>query len=169
MGKEKMTLYIHYNQNEWIGFEGPEAPPVEYSLYKATIRLKEYERDISEAAKNSLKILNPEVIEESDWFPYDLYKIIQGIADSGYIEWPGTYEEVRDVKVMSLGPILGMHGWILTPPAALEEESHRLSEPDFYKLIGAHPHHAIARTIWDTLEHHDYIIVKRITRKQQTK
>ena len=42
------------------------------------------------------------------------------------------------------------------------ESDETLNFQSYLNLIGAHPHNAIAKTIWDTLELHNY----QITRKQ---
>lgn len=40
------------------------------------------------------------------------------------------------------------------------EGSKGLTKEEFFKLIGAHPYHGPATIIWDTLEHHGYVITK---------
>ena len=122
-------LLIHSVNGELRGFEAPEKPiRIDYvEIYESGHSVSDamdherklmhgYNQAISEAAKNSLKILNPEVVPS---------------FEGQYYEWPGTYEineycrrcaaagTCLSEDLCSAVPMIK-----LTPPAALEEEPH---------------------------------------------
>jgi hypothetical protein len=88
----KTALYIHFTNDEWLGFEGPEEPQVSsddsnflsdaFNKITKKVISEQHQNAIVEAAKNSLKILNPEVMKGMS------YLELKG----KYYQWPGTYE-----------------------------------------------------------------------------
>jgi len=69
----------------WKGFEAPEEPTNDEQI-------ADYKMIYAEAKRNALQIINPEIIQESEQFPYDVYKIINDIADPHDYVWPGAWE-----------------------------------------------------------------------------
>jgi hypothetical protein len=158
-----MKLYIHY-QNEWLGFEGPEKPPAFNFLNNESHPVKKYHYDLFEAANNSLKILNPEVIKIGDLQDNGAFIFPVEVQKGKYYQWPGTYEKQGyhvSINTEHVAVSIMKDGWILTPPAALEEESQDDLWDDVMFWIS------------DTKEPIDTIDVLKerftITRKQQTK
>jgi hypothetical protein len=168
----KTAFYIHFD-GEWKAFEGPEELELPCNLtqqdqcedksqfrqhrHVCKCRAIEIDREqaLSEAAKNSLKILNPEVIT-TDEVPGEPGKPYE---PDNYYQWPGTY---------LVDKCWAPTGWVLTPPAALEEESHDDLWIEFGNRVnsfylqdgdtfGIHP-------ILDILKNEFHL-----TRKQQTK
>jgi hypothetical protein len=85
-----MEKKIFYSEDKvWKGFEAPEK---EYYLKRFGSFSTAYAEAYAEAKRNALQIINPEIIQESEQFPYDVYKIINGISDPQDYVWPGTWE-----------------------------------------------------------------------------
>src|SRR5688500_14003557 len=118
----------------WRGFEAPEKP------YHACEQLSDhdcpmcagYNQALSEAAKNSLPVLNQEIVAFAD-----VYSILP--IPGKYYDWPGTYKIVTEYYCTEPGckipnrclqqgkPTLcgqeSKNGYVLTHPAPVKERS----------------------------------------------
>lgn len=112
---------IFFNGTHWLGFIAPEKQMYAYihNLVTNTTRVDEYAYDqaYAEAKRGALPILNPEIIEESNDFPYDVYKIVNEICDPSDYTWPGDMTEQ-----------VWRQGYVLSLPNSAKDESKMTAE-----------------------------------------
>jgi len=119
----------------WRGFEAPEKPDhaCEQLSDHDCPMCAGYNQALSEAAKNSLPVLNQEIVAFAD-----VYSILP--IPGKYYDWPGTYKIVTEYYCTEPGckipnrclqqgkPTLcgqeSKNGYVLTPPAPVKEEPH---------------------------------------------
>jgi hypothetical protein len=100
-------LKIYFDGNQWRAFEAHDSEA------------------LSEAAKNSLPVLNEEVISKGG-----LTQAVEVVPNlNALYDWQGTYKyETQSIKQYG---ITNSSGYILTPPAPVKEKKSILN-PDYH-------------------------------------